>query len=63
MKNREDFEDLNDLISLKNQIKAIRLQHKLGKQTFHDDKKKVYESVTKSIKDASEDVRRIMTET
>ena len=62
IKDREDLEKLNELVSLKNQVKVVRLQGKLGKQNFHEDMKKVFEPVTKSIKDVSEEVTKTMTE-
>ena len=46
IKNREDLENLNELVSLQDQVKAVRLQHKLGKQNFHEDMKKVFEPMT-----------------
>ena len=39
-KNTEDLENLEELASLQNQVKAVRLQNKLGKQNFHEDMKK-----------------------
>ena len=62
-KNREDLEPLNELISLESQVKAIRLQEKLGKQNFHEDMKKVFEPVPKSNKHVSAEVTRTMVET
>ena len=35
--NREDLENLNELVSLQDQVKAVRLRDKLGKQNFHND--------------------------
>ena len=35
IKNIEDLEKLEELASLQNQVKAVRLQDKLGKQNFH----------------------------
>ena len=58
--NREDLENLNELVSLQDRVKAIRLQDKLGKQNFQEDMKKVFEPVTKTIKDVSEDVTKTM---
>ena len=58
--NREDLENLNELVSLQDQVKAVRLQDKLGKQNFHEDMKKVFEPVTETIKDVSEDVTKTM---
>ena len=55
IKHREDLESLKKLVSLQNQVKAVRLQYKLGKQKFHEDMKKVFETVTDSIKNTSED--------
>ena len=46
IKDREDFEKLNKLVLLESQVKAVRLQDKLGKQKFHEDMKKVFEPVT-----------------
>ena len=62
IKNVDDLENLNELVSLESQVKAVRLQDKLGKQNFYEDKKKVFEPVTKSIKDVSEEVTKTMTE-
>ena len=41
IKDREDLENLNEFVSLRNQVKAVRLQEKLGKQNFHENMKKV----------------------
>ena len=55
IKNREDLEKLDELVSLQSQVKALRLQDKLVKQNFIEDMKKIFEPVTKSITDVSED--------
>ena len=52
---------MNELVSLENHVKAVRLQDKLGKQNFNGDMKKVFEPVT--IKDVSEEVTKTITET
>ena len=39
IKNREDLENLEELVSLENQVKAVKLQDKLGEQNFHEDMK------------------------
>ena len=62
IKETEDSENLNELVSLESQVKAVRLQDKLGKQNFHEDMKKVFEPVTKSHKDVSEEVTKTITE-
>ena len=59
--NREELEKLNELLLLQNQVNEVRLQDKLGEQNFHEDMKKVFEPVTKSIKDVSEEVTKTMT--
>ena len=41
-------------------MKAVRLQDKLGNQRFYEDMKKVFEPVTKTIKDVSDDVTKSM---
>ena len=38
--NTEDLKELNSLVSLQDQVRAVRLQDKLGKQNFHQDMKK-----------------------
>ena len=48
------------MVSLQNQIKTLRVQDKYGKQNFHEDMKKVFETVTKPIKDVFEDVKKPM---
>ena len=63
IKNREDLENLNDIVSLENQVKLIRLQDKLGKQNFHEDMKKVFEPVTKSLENTSQDITKTITKT
>ena len=62
IKDRENLENLNKLVALQNQVKAVRLQDKLSKQNFHDVMKKLFEPVTKSIKDVSEEVTKTITE-
>ena len=63
IENIDDLESLNELVSTQNQVKASRLQEKIGKQNIHEDMKKVFKPVTKTIKDASEGVTKTMTET
>ena len=62
-KDREDLENLEELVSLENQVNAVRLQDKLGKQNFHEDMKKVFEPVTKSLENTSQDIIKTITET
>ena len=62
IKDREDLEKLNELVSLQEQVKVVRLQDKLGKQKFHEDLKKVFEPVTKSLEKASENITKTITE-
>ena len=62
IKNREDLEKLNELVSLQNQVKTVRLQDKLGEQNFHEDSKKVIEPVTNTIKNVSENISKTLTE-
>ena len=63
LEDREDLENLNELVSLQNQVKVVRLQDKLGKQNFHEDMKKVFEPVTKSLKNTSQDITKNIKET
>ena len=52
---RDEMEKLNDLASLQNHVKTLRLHEILGNQNFHADTKKI-EPVTKTIKTAPEEV-------
>ena len=63
IKDREDLEDLNEFVSLQDQVKVVRLQDKLGKQNFHEDMKKVFEPVTKPLENTSQDITKTITET
>ena len=56
------MKDLNELVSLENQAKVVKLQHNLGKQNFHEDMKKVFEPVTKSLENASQDITKTITQ-
>ena len=49
-KDREDLEKLNELVSLQDQVKAVRLQDKLGKQNFHEDMKKFLNQLLNHLK-------------
>ena len=63
IKNREDLKNLNELVSLQDQVKVVKLQDKLGEQNFHEDIKKVFEPVTKSLENTSENLTKAITET
>ena len=63
IKNVEDLQKLNELVSLQDQVKAVRLQDKLGKQNFHEDVKKLFEPITKSLENTSQDITKTITET
>ena len=62
IKDREDLEKLNELVSLQDQVKTVRLQDKLGKQNFHEVMKKVFEPVTRSLEKTSQDITKTITE-
>ena len=62
IKDREDLKILTELVSLQNQVKAVRLQDELGKQNFHEDMKKVFEPVTESFENTSQDITKTMVE-
>ena len=62
IKDREDLKNLEELISLENQVKVFKLQDKLGEQNFHEDMKKVFEPVTKSLENTSENITKAISE-
>ena len=63
VKNKEDLQKLNELVSLQNQVNEVRLQDRHGKQNFHEDMKKLFEPVTKSLENTSRDTTKTITET
>ena len=62
IKNVDDLENLNELVSLEGQVEAVRLQDRLGKQNFHEDIKKVFEPVTRTLEKTSQDITKTMVE-
>ena len=56
------MKDLDKLAPLLNQVKVVRLQDKLGKQNFHEDMRKVFEPVFKSLENTSQDITKTGTE-
>ena len=62
IKNNDNLENLNELVSLENQVNVVRLQDKIGKQNFHEDMKKVFDPVTKSLENTSQDITKTTTE-
>ena len=63
IKDREDLKNLEELASLQSQVKAVRLQDKLGKQDFRGGMKKILKPVTKSLEKTSQDITKTITET
>ena len=63
VKNRDDLEKLNELVSLNNKVYELRLQDKLGKQDFHANIKKIYVPLTNTIEDTSPNISKTITET
>ena len=62
VKNIEELEDLNELVLLHEQVIQVRLQDKLVKQNFHENVKKIYESLTDTIENTSRDISKTITE-
>ena len=46
VKNIEDLEHLQELVSIKCQVEEVRLQDRLGKQKFHGKTETVFQPVT-----------------
>ena len=62
IRNVEDLQNLNEAVSLQNEVKVVRLQDKLGKQNFHEDMTKVFEPLTDTLKKTSENITKTITE-
>ena len=63
IKNIEDLKDLNELVTLQDQVKAEKLQDKLGEQNYHQKSEKLFEPITKSLENTSQDITKAITET
>ena len=62
IKNVEDLQELNEAISLQNQVHEVRLQDKLGEQNYHEDAEKLFNPMTDVIKNTSENITKTLTE-
>ena len=62
IKDREDLQKLNEVVSLQNEVKVVRLQNKLGEQNFHEDLTKVFEPLTNTLKKTSDNIAKTITE-
>ena len=62
IRNVAGLQNLNEAISLQNQVKVAKLQDKLGKQNFHEDMTKVFEPLTETLKKASENITQTITD-
>ena len=62
IRNVEDLQNLNEAVSLQNQVKVVRLQDKLGKQNFHEEMTKVFEPLTDILKKTSDNIAKTITE-
>ena len=61
--NAENLEKLNKLVSLENQVKAVRFQDRLGEQNHLQNVEKLYEPLSDTIKYTSENSTKTITET
>ena len=62
IRNVEDLQKLNELVSLENQVNEVRLQDLLGAQNYHEDSKKLFKPMTDAIKNTSENITKTLTE-
>ena len=62
IRNVEDLQNLNEAVSLQNQVKVVKLQDKLGKQNFHENMEKLFEAFTDTPKQTSENISKTITE-
>ena len=56
IRNVEYLKNLDELASLQNQVKVVRLQDQLGKQNCLEDMKKVIAPVTKTLENIFQDI-------
>ena len=58
IENVEDIQRKNEAVSLESQVKVVRLQDKLGKQNYHHKTEELFESVSDTIKNSSENLKK-----
>ena len=63
IRNVEDLQNLNEAVSLQNQVKVVRLPDKIGKQNLHEDMEEVFEPLTNTLKKTSDNITKTITET
>ena len=62
IKDVEELQTLNELVSLQNQVNEVRLQDKLGEQNYHEDAKKLFKPMTDAIENTFENLTKTLTE-
>ena len=64
-KNVHELQKLNgdELVSLENQVKVLRLQDNLGEYKYHHDRNKLLEPMTVAIENTSQDITKTIKET
>ena len=62
IRKKDEIKHLDELDDLQSKVKQVRIVEKLGKQGYHYDIKELFEPITDTIKDISEDVTRTMIE-
>ena len=60
-KNLEDIENLNETVSLESHVNVVRLQHKLGEQSYQQNAEKIFKPVTDTIKNTCENITETIT--
>ena len=63
IKNRQELEELEELVLFENQVEELLLQDKLGKQNFFEDTKKVFEPMADTNEVLAENISKTITET
>ena len=62
IKDKQDLEKLEELVSLQNQVNEVRLQDKLGEQDYHQNTKKLFEPMNDANKSTSQKRTETITE-
>ena len=56
IKNKDEFEDLDELENLQSKLKQVTLVENLSKQGYHYDMKKIFELITKAVTDSNQNL-------
>ena len=59
IKNKDELKDLDELDDLQSKIKQVRLNEKLGKQSYHYEIKELFQTFSDTLENTSQEIKKI----